>query len=307
LKRWEKLLEKVKTSRVGDMLYSENDLVSRIARDVFNEDIDEFIVNDEDLYHDIFNYVTAFGDYGSSKKIKLYTDYEDIFDGYGVTIEIEKALEKIVYLECGGYLIIESTEALTTIDVNTGKNIGRDALKIGLENTTLQTNLEAAKEIPRQLMLRNIGGIIIIDFIDMKEEKNRDILLTELEKSLKIDRVKNSIIHFTDLNLVEMTRKRTGNPLNYYYYDNCPMCNGKGKIKSPEALVEDILREIRVIMEDDDFTTLKISAERELFKKIREEYFDFIESYTEKRKKRVILEEIRNRDISKWYEITLVK
>ncbi|MGL5100857.1 MAG: ribonuclease E/G, partial [Fusobacteriaceae bacterium] len=239
--------------------------------------------------------------------IKLYDDYEDVFDRYNITEEIGKALEKIVYLECGGYLIIESTEALTTIDVNTGKNIGRDALKIGLENTTLKTNLEAAKEIPRQLMLRNIGGIIIIDFIDMKEEENKNLLLNEFENSLKIDRIKNSIIHFTDLNLIEMTRKRTGNPLSYYYYDNCPMCNGNGKIKSQEALVEDILREIRIVMKDNDFSGIKIFAEKELCKKIREEYLDFIKAYGEKRKKIVLLEEIRDRDISKWYEIILIK
>lgn len=307
LKRWEKLLSRVRTGNVGDILYSENDLISRMVRDVFSEDIDEFIVNDEELYQDILNYVNAFGDQGSGRKIKLYDDYEDIFDRYKITEEIGKALEKIVYLECGGYLVIESTEALTTIDVNTGKNIGRDALKIGLENTTLKTNLEAAREIPRQLMLRNIGGIIIIDFIDMKEEENRTLLLNELATSLKVDRIKNSIIHFTDLNLIEMTRKRTGNPLGYYYYDNCPMCNGKGKIKSQEALVEDILREIRVIMKDTDFSGIKISAEKELYKKIKEEYLDFIESYAEKRKKKLFLEEIGDRNISKWYEITLIK
>ena len=307
IKRWEKLLNRVQASKIGEILYSENDLMSRMVRDVFNEDIDEFIVNDEELYQDILNYVNTFGDHGSGRKIKLYDDYEDIFDRYRVTEEVGKALEKIVYLECGGYLIIESTEALTTVDVNTGKNIGRDALKIGLENTTLKTNLEAAREIPRQLMLRNIGGIIIIDFIDMKEEENRTLLLNELENSLKVDRIKNSIIHFTDLNLIEVTRKRTGNPLSYYYYDNCPMCAGKGKIKSQDALVEDILREIRIVMKDNDFTGVKISAEKQLCKKIREEYLDFIQAYGEKRKKRVFLEEIRDRDISKWYEITLIK
>lgn len=307
INRWDKLETKVKSSKVGEMLYSENDLLSRMVRDVFSEDIGEFIVNDEELYFDILNYVNAFGDLGSGKKIKLYDDYEDIFDKYKITEEIAKALEKIVPLECGGYLVIESTEALTTIDINTGKNIGRDISKMGLENTTLRTNLEAAREIPRQLMLRNIGGIIIIDFIDMKEEENRNLLLNELENALKIDRIKNNIIHFTDLNLIEMTRKRMGNPLSYYYYDNCPMCSGKGKIKSTEALVEDVLRELRLVMKDDDFSKIKISAERELYKKLKYDYWDFMTAYVEKRKKRVELEEIKERDILKWYEITLIK
>lgn len=307
INRWKKLESRVKSSKIGEMLYSENDLLSRMVRDIFNEDIDEFIVNDEELYHDILNYVNAFGDQRSGKKIKFYDDYEDIFDKYKVTEEIAKALEKIVPLECGGYLVIESTEALTTIDINTGKNIGRDINRIGLENTTLKTNLEAAKEIPRQLMLRNIGGIIIIDFIDMKEEENKKLLLTELENSLKSDRIKNSIIHFTDLNLIEMTRKRTGNPLGYYYYDNCPMCNGKGKVKSTEALVEDVLRELRLVMKDNDFSAIKISAEKALYKKLKYEYGDFINAYVEKRKKRLQLEEIKERELSRWYEINLIK
>lgn len=304
--KWYTVERKIKNAKVGDVIYRDNDLIKKIARDIYSKDIDEIIINNEEIYWEFISYINTFGDNSNLKRVKLYEESEDIFDRYKVTEVIKSSLEKIVWLECGGYLVIETTEALTTIDINTGKNIGKNIENEGLEVTTYKTNMEAAREIPRQLMLRNIGGIIIIDFIDMKLEDNKIRLLEELEINLKKDRVKNGIVHFTDLNLIEMTRKRVGNPLSHYFYDVCPLCEGKGKIKSSEALVEDILREIREITKDPDFSTVKIIAKEDLYKKIKSEYIEFINAYLDKKKIKLELEKHFD-NFNKWYEIILQK
>lgn len=303
LNKWKNILEKRNNSKIGAIVYKDNDLLTKISRDIFCSEIDELVINDEESYWEILSYINTFGDMNNAKRIKLYDDEQDIFDFYKVTPVIESSLEKIVWLECGGYLVIQTTEALTSIDVNTGKNIGA----FGLEKTTYITNIEAAKEIPRQLMLRNIGGIIIIDFIDMKDEENKTLLLEELERNLKNDRIKNSIVHFTDLSLIEMTRKRVGNPLGHYFYEDCPMCNGKGKIKSKEALIEDILKDLRETCKDKDFTKIRLMVNGDLYKKIQNEYLEFILAYTEKYKKKLELLKFKEIYLDKWYEIILIK
>ena len=191
---------------------------------------------------------------------------KDIFDLYGINEEIDKALNEVVWLECGGYLVIQKTEALISIDVNTGKNTG----SLNLEETVVNTNIEAAKEIPRQLRLRNFGGIIIIDFIDMRVEEDIIKVLEALEKHLQKDRKKNNIVHFTDLGLVEMTRKRSGKPLAYYFQEVCPCCNGTGKIKSKDALIHELMKEIKICSEDKDISTIKVRLSKNLIESFKE-------------------------------------
>lgn len=281
VKKWEEIERKIPKAKIGEILYRDNGIITTILRDIFTSDIDELIVNDEDTYWEIIDYINAFSENNLKTKIKLYRENHDIFDVYDINKEIENALKEIVWLDCGGYLVIEKTEALVSIDVNTGKNTGT----LNLEETVVNTNMEAAIEIARQLRLRNLSGIIIIDFIDMKIDEDKDKVIRILEESLSKDRIKNNIIHFTDLGLIEMTRKRTGNPLSYYYQEECPTCKGTGKIKSKKAVIEDILKEIKECSEERDIREIKLTMSKEIFEMMHEVYLDFVKSYLLQKKK----------------------
>jgi len=300
VKKWKDIEKKFKKSKTGDILYQDNDMVTRTVRDVFSNQIDELIIDDEKRYWEIVDYVKAFSDNTFKTKVKLFQSSLHIFDHYNVTNGLETALNEKVWLDCGGYLIIQKTEALISIDVNTGRNTGVKSL----EETVVETNLEAAKEIAIQLRLRNLSGIIIIDFIDMKLEKDKLKVVEVLGQSLKKDRIKNNIIHFTDLGLVEMTRKRQGIPLAKYYQKPCLYCGGTGTVKSKESIILDIMREIRELAEDDDISKIKLSTGLELFNFIRKDYIEFITGYLKLRKKEFILEKNKNSNNDD-YEITM--
>ena len=172
-------------------------------------------------------------------------------------------------------MIIEKTEALVSIDVNTGKNTG----STDLESTVFQTNMEAAKEIPVQLMLRNLGGIIIIDFIDMALEEDQKEVLRVLQENLNRDRIRNEIVHFTKLGLVEMTRKRVGNPLSSDFLEVCPECGGLGQVKSKGTILGNIFNELKNSTEEKDISTINLYLSNEMHSFIMENYIDFIYSY----------------------------
>jgi ribonuclease G len=173
-------------------------------------------------------------------RVKLYEGEDPIFDKYGIEVEIARALGQKVWLKSGGYIIIEQTEALTAIDVNTGKFVG----KRDVEDTILRTNLEAVREIVYQLKLRNIGGIIVIDFIDMLNQQNKNKVYSALKDALKSDRARTTISKISELGLVEMTRKRTRDDLRNVLTDPCPYCEGKGYLKSPTTVCYEIFREV---------------------------------------------------------------
>ena len=175
-----------------------------------------------------------------SDKLVLYSGNQPIFDVYGVESAIQTALDKRVNLKSGGYLIIEQTEAMTTIDINTGAFVGHR----NLEETIFNTNIEATKAIAQQLQLRNLGGIIIIDFIDMQTDEHRNRVLESLCDALSKDRVKTNVNGFTQLGLVEMTRKRTRESLEHVLCDECPTCHGRGRVKTVETVCYEIMREI---------------------------------------------------------------
>ena len=177
---------------------------------------------------------------GAISKLEHYRGERPIFDLYNIDQEVERALARRVDLKSGGYLIIDQTEALTTIDVNTGGYVGAR----NFDDTIFKTNLEAAQAIARQLRLRNLGGIIILDFIDMVREDHQEAVLVELRKQLARDRVKMTVSGFTQLGLVEMTRKRTRESLAHMLCEPCPVCDGKGSVKTPRSVCYDILREI---------------------------------------------------------------
>lgn len=302
VKKWEDIEKKTSTAKIGEVLYKDNGIVATVLRDIFSNDIDELVIDNEETYWEVIDYINAFSEKTLKIKIKLYNDDEiGIFERYGIEKEIENALKEEVRLECGGYLVIQKTEALISIDVNTGKNTG----SYNLEQTVLNTNLEAAREIPRQLRLRNLGGIIIIDFIDMRLEEDKLKVLEVLEQNLSKDRIKNNIVHFTDLGLIEMTRKRTGKPLYNYFQERCPMCEGTGKIKSKDSVIHEMMIEIKECAKDEDINIIKVILSKKLKIAFKELYFDFVEDFVKNRKKKIILEENSQNDYS--YEIILMK
>lgn len=300
IKKWEEIESKMSKAPIGQVLYDDNNLITRVVRDIFNNDVDELIINDENSYWDIIDYISAFSDNSLNLKVKLYAKEKPIFEEYNIIRELNQALNTNVWLKCGGYLVIERTEALVSIDVNTGKNVGT----YNLEETVFETNMEAAKEIAIQLRLRNLSGIIIIDFIDMKVEEDKVKVLEELEKSLESDRIKNNIVHFTDLGLIEMTRKRVGNPLSNDFLEVCPECGGLGQVKSKGTILGNIFNELKNSTEEKDISTINLYLSNEMHSFIMENYIDFIYSYMKEKNKKIKLfkeESRKNKD----YELLL--
>lgn len=303
VKKWEDIERKIRNAKIGEVLYRDNSVVTTVLRDIFSNDVDELIVDNEEVYWEILDYINAFSETKLKTKIRFFEPEEDenIFDVYNVEPEIKNALKEIVPLKCGGYLVIQKTEALVSIDVNTGGNTG----SYNLEKTVVKTNIDAAIEIPRQLRLRNLSGIIIIDFIDMRLEEDKKKILSTLEKHLKNDRIKNNIVHFTDLGLIEMTRKRVGKPLDYYFKEVCPICHGTGKVDSKESIIQNILNDIKISSKDEDISLIKVYLSKKLKTMFQETYFDFIHEYLKAKKKRLKLKD--NGDENYSYSIELVK
>jgi ribonuclease G len=237
---WENIQKKRDRMSAPALMHNELDLVFRVMRDAFTGDVDRMIIDSAEEHQRAKEYVDTYIPQ-LSRRVKLYDDDEPVFEHYGVEIEISRALGRKVWLKSGGYIIIDQTEALTTIDVNTGRYVGKRTL----EDTILKTNLEAVREIAYQLRLRNIGGIIILDFIDMEREDNRRKVYSALQEALSHDKAKTTISHISPLGLIEMTRKRIRESLGRTLCDTCPYCDGRGFIKSSRTVCYEVFREIR--------------------------------------------------------------
>jgi len=237
---WKVVEKKAVSAKAPSLVHSELDVLSRVVRDHFTPDIDRFVIDSGDSQKQVKDFVATFMPHAKSR-VELYTGGEPIFDAFGIEIEITRALGQKVWLKSGGYIIIEQTEALTAIDVNTGRFVGRR----NVEDTILKTNLEAVKEIVYQLRLRNIGGIIILDFIDMERPANRQKVFAALKEALKADRARTTITKISELGLVEMTRERTREDLRHQLTNACQYCEGKGYLKSPVTVCYEIFREIQ--------------------------------------------------------------
>ncbi|GAA4504825.1 hypothetical protein GCM10023191_059810 [Actinoallomurus oryzae] len=222
--QWENIKRQSKTANAPAMLYGEPDLTIRVVRDIFNEDFSKLVVQGEDAWDMVKEYVGYVAPH-LADRLELWSDGEDIFSGYRVDEQIAKAMERKVWLPSGGSLVIDRTEAMTVVDVNTGKFTGQGG---NLEETVTRNNLEAAEEIVHQLRLRDIGGIIVIDFIDMVLESNRDLVLRRMLECLSRDRTKHQVAEVTSLGLVQMTRKRVGGGLLESFSEPCECCNGRG-------------------------------------------------------------------------------
>lgn len=236
---WHTIEARHKLAAPPSMLYRDADLIIRIVRDYLNEEIDEIIVDDKDVYSRITDLLV--NQPVMSGKVKLYSGTEDIFKFYNLKDEIKNIGKREIELKSGGTLIIDKTEALTVIDVNTGKYVGRT----NLADTVFQTNLEAAVEIARQIRLRDIGGIVIIDFIDMETEEQKQAIMELLQERVKDDKTKTNIVDITALGLVELTRKKSRRNFEATLYDKCPYCNGSGRLLSPETVAINICRDLR--------------------------------------------------------------
>ncbi|CAM3087344.1 ribonuclease G [Vibrio mytili] len=240
LKRlWIKIMERRSKYKTRSTLYGELGLAQRILRDFVGTELDKIMVDSRLVFDTLHEFTSEFVP-ELTDKLELYEGDKPIFDMYDTENEIQRSLERKVELKSGGYLIIDQTEAMTTIDINTGAFVGRR----NLEETIFNTNVEATQAIARQLRLRNLGGIIIIDFIDMSSEEHRKRVLTSLEGALSKDRVKTNINGFTQLGLVEMTRKRTRESIEHILCSSCPTCEGRGTVKTVETVCFEILREI---------------------------------------------------------------
>lgn len=232
--QWEHVSSQVKTIQAPALLHSEPDLLVKIVRDVFNEDFTRMLIQGDEALQTISNYLQGVAP-DLLERVEKYEGEQDPFDAFRVTEQIEKALDRKVWLPSGGSLVIDRTEAMTVVDVNTGKFVGSGG---NLEETVTKNNLEAAEEIVRQLRLRDIGGIIVVDFIDMVLESNRDLVLRRLIECLSRDRTKHQVAEVTSLGLVQMTRKKLGLGLLETFSEACEVCAGRGVIVHHDPVVK---------------------------------------------------------------------
>jgi len=263
--KWFRIKENERTLNAPRLIHSEENLLFRTVRDQFDEETDRFLINDFGFYQKVLNAVNIIQP-ELADRVCYFDKPDPIFDYFNIESKIEKALQRKIWLKSGAYLIIDETEALTAVDVNTGKFIGDR----NLQETILKTNLEAAREIARQLRLRDIGGIIIIDFIDMADDENKKLVVKELTEALKKDRTKTNVIGMTELGLVEMTRKKMRRKISAFLDRTCPCCGGKGRVYSLSNMAMKLRREIIRLVNNSDTPAFLVETGTELVEYILE-------------------------------------
>ncbi len=263
---WALVESRVQASKVGACVYEDLTLPMRAVRDLMRRDVEKVKVDSRETCDRLRAFAAQYMP-GLDEKIEHYVGARPVFDLYGVEDEIQRALDKQVPLKSGGYLVIDQTEAMTTVDVNTGSFLGQR----NLEETVYRTNLEAAQSVARQLRLRNLGGIIIIDFIDMVDAEHRRQVLRTLEKSLARDHAKTTVYDFSPLGLVEMTRKRTVDSLQRQLSEPCHECGGRGMLKTAETVTYEIFREIVRAVRQFEAARLLVIASPKVVSRITDE------------------------------------
>ena len=275
LRLWSEIGRRERSMKGAGLVYADLDLVLRTVRDLLREDTKAIVIDDYEQYERARKFTRAFLP-SAVERIKHYEGRQPIFDHYGIEAQLRTALGRRVQLESGGSLVIDQGEALTAIDVNTGSFVG----KSDLEATVTANNLEACREVARQLRLRNIGGIIVIDFVDMDKEGNRRKVWDELHKALASDRSRCNVTKISELGLVEMTRKRTRESLSQLLTEACPTCEGAGVVKSTATVANEVLREIRRVGNVVEAESIDVECAPKvatMLQKFEREYLDHLE------------------------------
>ncbi len=265
-KTWTEIKGRAEQRKAPSLLHRDLNLVERILRDYLSSDYTAIWVDSEEEYTKVLEFVSRFQP-TLANRVKLFTKSTPIFEEFGIQQEIDKGLRPKVWLKSGGYIVINHTEALVAIDVNTGKFVGRGSNR--LEDTIVKTNIEAVKEIVRQIRLRDLGGIIIIDFIDMEERRNREKVMAALEDALKSDRAPSKVLRFNEFGLVAITRKRTKQALERTLCQPCPYCTGSGMVKSIPTLCYEIQSEARKMAPELDSASLTLRVHPEIAKALK--------------------------------------
>jgi ribonuclease G len=268
LEQWAAIQKGLEEQPAPACLFQEPDLVDRTVRDFLTDDIDAIIVDDAKSAERMQSLVGMISS-RAKKRIQVYSGSEPVFECFGVQAQIDSAFHRQVWLPCGGYIVIDETEALIAVDVNTGRNKGAK----DMEKTILQTNLEAADEICRQMRLRNIGGIIIGDFIDMKSRKDQQAVYQRVRERLKRDKARTHVLPISQLGLMEMTRQRAAESLADSQYVPCPYCNGRGDVKNPMTLSVELQRRLHSVMRkhQESVHEVKVVVHPELLNRLRTE------------------------------------
>lgn len=278
IRTWQRIRLTFPKTSAPEILYRDLDLVRKVSRDLYSEDVSKIVIDNEKRFLDLKKFLNATIP-GGAKKLERHENQTPIFDLYGIELDISRALNRKIDLPSGGHLVIDQTEALTSFDVNTGKFVGRRNLR----DTIVRTNMEAVTQIVRQLRLRNIGGIIVLDFIDMERESDREKLYETLQQELKKDRARSTVLKISELGLIQMTRKRTAESLGRILTEPCPCCDGTGRIRSTETEAYDLIREImRLAIQNgkkslkirirDDVRDWLLHEEKDLFDQILRDY-----------------------------------
>ncbi len=279
--------------KAPSLIFEEEDFVVKTLKNIFTSDVDEVVLNSEK----VFNSVSAISSFKNGK-IELYSGKVPIFSEYFIESKIDKLFSNKIWLKSGGFIVIEQTEACVVIDVNTGKYTG----KKDTEETFLKTNIEAAEEIAKQLRLRNLSGMIIIDFIDMKSEENRLLLTKKLQEAVSNDRLKTTVVGLTELGLMQLTRKKSSLPVLDLISRECMYCKGNGKIPSFEYTSGKILREIETVFSQTMFSAVTVKSNKKVLDFIKYRSMDYVREIEERFSKSILFEEIETGSFD-YYEI----
>ena len=277
LKIWRSVKSRKQRSIPVSMIYQELSLILKTTRDLYSDDVEKIVIDNPDAHEALKQFLVA-SIPGAAQKLELYSKNNPIFDEYGIEMDIARALSSKVWLPSGGYLVIDQTEALTSFDVNTGKFVGH----LRVQDTILKTNLEAVKEIVAQLRVRNIGGIIVLDFIDMERPEDRERVSDTLQNELKNDKAKANVLKISELGLVQMTRKRTSESLERTLTEPCPYCDGRGRVLSVITEAYNLIRDLERYHLRTGATTIRV--------KLRDDILGWLES-----REKSLLEEVKRR------------
>jgi ribonuclease G len=271
LEEWQSVQQKIKSQPPASCVFQEPDLIERTVRDFLTEDVERIVVDSQKAYERMREMMLKIKARRAASKVKVYTDSQPIFDRFQITKQLENAFARQVHLKSGGYIVVDETEALVAIDVNTGRHKGgKDQ-----EQAILRVNLEAADEICRQLRLRNMGGLIVLDFIDMKGRRDQQQVYQRVKEGLRRDKAKTHILPISQLGLMEMTRQRHSESVRAAVYDDCPYCKGRGKVKSSLTMSVEIQRKLQEILKkrtrDENDFQLRIVVHPTVLERLRTE------------------------------------